>query len=130
MAIIPYNKIMSWEKTPHGYDALTTKGRALLSKSGKRWVLTLGDRTADLGRRASFDGAESKLSEWGAVISTVAEISELFNETLDYYRRSWGTDGKARAAKLVVDALEAYPILNDQIPNDLKRLAIRDAADA
>lgn len=57
---------MSWNKTPDGYEAETTKGRARLSKVGKRWVLTLGDEAADLGRRASFDRAEGKLSDWGA----------------------------------------------------------------
>jgi hypothetical protein len=40
-------------------------GTARLAKVGRTWTLSLGTRSADLPRRASFDHAEGQLVAWG-----------------------------------------------------------------
>jgi len=61
----------SWKKTPDGYEMKTKMGVAKLTKQGTKinspWVLSLGDESVKLPRKASFDHAEGILKELGAI---------------------------------------------------------------
>ena len=56
-----------WKKTAIGYEMKTKMGLAVLSKNGAKWILSLGNESVELPRRASFDHAEGILQELGAL---------------------------------------------------------------
>lgn len=56
---------VEWDRTPTGYEMMYKGSLAVLSKKGKRWVLSHGGREHDLGRKATFDTAERALQRLG-----------------------------------------------------------------
>lgn len=59
---------VTWKKTADGYEIRTKLGQATLSKKGKKWILSVGGESVELGRRASFDHAEGILVKLGALV--------------------------------------------------------------
>lgn len=57
---------------------------------------------------------------------TPAQIRMTLNETIDAWRRSMGETANANA-RLIVRAVETYPWLLDQVPNDVMGMCRRMA---
>ena len=62
-------------------------------------------------------------------MSTPAQRRRAFNDLITSYRRSWG-QARATNAVLLITELRAHRWLGDQIPDDLLRMAQRDARHA
>lgn len=54
---------MDWNKVGNGYEMTTAAGVFVLAKTGKTWTLSIADYSFDLGKKATFDHAETLIAE-------------------------------------------------------------------